>query len=205
MMAEEKNQAYPKQRIMDAAVRLFAKKGFSATGVRELASEADLNIAMINYYYGSKQKILEDIIDRFFRGHMAMIGDGLKTPGGIEDKIRAADRAVLKYFRENEELAIVALTEFPYDVPEIAGYKARYISELLRIGREHLIPLLAGRLNVPPRMEILGPIMISAVISHFIFKPVIEKATDIELTDQFYKELGEIISSFTLYGLIGKP
>lgn len=57
MNAEKKDQ------IMNAAVELFAVKGFEGTSVRELASKAGVNLAMINYYFGSKEKLFENIVE----------------------------------------------------------------------------------------------------------------------------------------------
>ena len=50
------------QRILHVAEKLFAEKGFDGTSVRDIASEADVNIAMISYYFGSKEKMLESLI-----------------------------------------------------------------------------------------------------------------------------------------------
>ena len=44
---------------MEAAEELFAEKGFSGTSVRDIADAADVNVAMISYYFGSKEKMLE--------------------------------------------------------------------------------------------------------------------------------------------------
>lgn len=46
---------------MDAAEKLFAEKGFAGTSVRDISEEANVNLAMISYYFGSKEKLLEDI------------------------------------------------------------------------------------------------------------------------------------------------
>lgn len=48
--------------IVEAAERLFAKNGFDATSVRDIAKEASVNIAMISYYFGSKQNLLNAIV-----------------------------------------------------------------------------------------------------------------------------------------------
>jgi AcrR family transcriptional regulator len=45
--------------IIEAAEKLFADKGFSGTSVRDIAEEAGINVAMISYYFGSKEKLLE--------------------------------------------------------------------------------------------------------------------------------------------------
>ena len=45
--------------IMESAEKLFAEKGFAGTSVRDIADEAGVNLAMISYYFGSKDKLLE--------------------------------------------------------------------------------------------------------------------------------------------------
>jgi AcrR family transcriptional regulator len=47
--------------ILEAAEKLFASQGFHGTSVRDIAHEADVNIAMISYYFGSKEKLIEAI------------------------------------------------------------------------------------------------------------------------------------------------
>src|SRR5689334_19678053 len=45
--------------IMEAAETLFADKGFAGTSVRDIAETAGVNLAMISYYFGSKEKLME--------------------------------------------------------------------------------------------------------------------------------------------------
>ncbi|RYD97171.1 MAG: TetR/AcrR family transcriptional regulator, partial [Sphingobacteriales bacterium] len=47
----------------DAGIDLFADNGFSETSVRQIAEKADVNVAMINYYFGSKKELLESIFE----------------------------------------------------------------------------------------------------------------------------------------------
>jgi AcrR family transcriptional regulator len=49
------------RRIMEAAEELFAEKGFDGTSVRDIAEEAGVNLAMISYYFGSKDKLMESL------------------------------------------------------------------------------------------------------------------------------------------------
>ena len=44
-------------------MNLFGQKGFEGTSVREIAAGADVNLAMINYYFGSKEKLFESIVE----------------------------------------------------------------------------------------------------------------------------------------------
>jgi len=51
-----------KTHIIETAVELFAEKGFEGTSIRDLATKADVNVAMINYYFGSKEKLFECMV-----------------------------------------------------------------------------------------------------------------------------------------------
>jgi len=48
--------------ILQAAEKLFSEEGFDGASIRNIAKEANVNIAMISYYFGSKEKLLEALI-----------------------------------------------------------------------------------------------------------------------------------------------
>lgn len=48
--------------ILQAAERLFTQLGFDGASVRDIAKEANVNVAMISYYFGSKERLLEALI-----------------------------------------------------------------------------------------------------------------------------------------------
>ena len=50
-----------KKHILEAAEDLFARKGFEASTVRDIADAAGVNLAMISYYFGSKEKLMETL------------------------------------------------------------------------------------------------------------------------------------------------
>jgi len=49
--------------ILSVAEELFAENGFDGTSVRDIAQLANVNLAMISYYFGSKEKLLEALIE----------------------------------------------------------------------------------------------------------------------------------------------
>jgi AcrR family transcriptional regulator len=51
-----------KIQILDVAEKLFSEKGFEGTSIRDISKEAKINIAMISYYFGSKERLLEALI-----------------------------------------------------------------------------------------------------------------------------------------------
>jgi len=50
--------------ILKTAEHLFASKGFDGTSVRDIADEAGVNIAMISYYFRSKEKLMETLFEQ---------------------------------------------------------------------------------------------------------------------------------------------
>ncbi|RTL56575.1 MAG: TetR family transcriptional regulator [Sphingobacteriales bacterium] len=62
-----------KELIMQTAISLFSEKGFEGTSIRDLAQKAEVNIAMVNYYFGSKEKLFEAIVEekvRYIKGRI---------------------------------------------------------------------------------------------------------------------------------------
>jgi AcrR family transcriptional regulator len=53
-----------KQKILDTAERLFGEHGYDATSLRQIISEAGVNLAAIHYHFGSKQELLDELILR---------------------------------------------------------------------------------------------------------------------------------------------
>jgi AcrR family transcriptional regulator len=52
-----------KQRLVEAAAKVFAEKGFSQATIREICGQAEANIAAVNYYWGDKEKLYERVIE----------------------------------------------------------------------------------------------------------------------------------------------
>ena len=53
----------PREKILSCAFELFARKGFEATSVREIADAAQVNAAMIHYYYASKDNLYHRVME----------------------------------------------------------------------------------------------------------------------------------------------
>lgn len=57
-------RADTKTRILDAAEKLFSENGFDATSLRDITTEADVNLAAVNYHFQSKDSLIEAVIMR---------------------------------------------------------------------------------------------------------------------------------------------
>ncbi|QFT54641.1 TetR/AcrR family transcriptional regulator [Microbulbifer sp. THAF38] len=52
-------------RILDAAEVLFAERGFTETSLRTITSTAGVNLAAVNYHFGSKKELIQAVFERF--------------------------------------------------------------------------------------------------------------------------------------------
>jgi len=125
-----------KDRILDAAERLFGARGFEATPLRAITTEAGVNLAAVNYHFQSKEaliraviarriapvnerrlKLLDDaetgplsieaVIEAFIRPVIEMRFRGPRTIGPMVGRIFAEDKAFVERFYE-EHLAAIA-------------------------------------------------------------------------------------------------
>ena len=69
--------AYTRARILDAAERLFAQKGHEATSLREITTEAQVNLASVHYHFGSKDGLVQavciQLIDALNRERISLL------------------------------------------------------------------------------------------------------------------------------------
>lgn len=64
LMPEQKNNHDTRERILDIAERLFMENGYEATSMRLITSAADVNLAAVNYHFGSKEALLREVFRR---------------------------------------------------------------------------------------------------------------------------------------------
>ena len=53
-----------RDRILDVAERMFGERGFPATSLRDITTEAGVNVASVNYHFGSKEALLAEVLER---------------------------------------------------------------------------------------------------------------------------------------------
>jgi AcrR family transcriptional regulator len=105
---EEKKykDASTEEKIKNAARIVFQKKGFAATRTRDIAEEAGINLALLNYYFRSKEKLFEIIMFETLSGFMQ----------GMVDIFYNKDTAFEQKIERLVDTYINSAIEFP-DVP----------------------------------------------------------------------------------------
>ena len=86
-MIEQIEPIDKKEQILIEAERLFSEQDFDAVSVRDLAKAANVNVAMISYYFGSKEKLFEALIIRRISASHAILRDMVKAGTDNKQKI----------------------------------------------------------------------------------------------------------------------
>jgi AcrR family transcriptional regulator len=63
-MAARKTGRPAKERLLDAAERLFAKRGYHGVSIRDITAAARVDVALVNYHFGSKRALLTHVFGR---------------------------------------------------------------------------------------------------------------------------------------------
>jgi len=79
-------------KILDAAFRQLAERGYSALSVREIGKQAGVNHALVNYYFGTKDKLVIEVLDAANRRLLERQQRMYQSEGGFAEKWAAARR-----------------------------------------------------------------------------------------------------------------
>ncbi|WP_420974028.1 TetR/AcrR family transcriptional regulator [Bacillus thuringiensis] len=60
-----KNRNQIKETILRSAKKIFAEKGYDSTNIQDIVKEANVNIAMISYYFGGKEYLYQEVFKQF--------------------------------------------------------------------------------------------------------------------------------------------
>ena len=100
------------EKIIEAARTIFTQKGFSATRTRDIAEEAGINLALLNYYFRSKKNLFRIIIEEKFDELFGMIGPILSDANvSLEEKIETLVSNYTDLLLANEDLPFFVLSE----------------------------------------------------------------------------------------------
>jgi AcrR family transcriptional regulator len=189
--ASEKKDSTTEEKIKIAAKTVFYKKGFSATRTRDIAEEAGLNLALLNYYFRSKAKLFEIIMAETFVGFigsMKVILNDEKT--SLEQKVITIAERYIDFILAEPEIPTFILTEIRNNPDGLL--KRLPIKEIVNESAfiKQFQEAVQNKEIIEPNplhflMNLLG-----LVVFPFIAKPIIMGSRNLE-TEQFHALMQE--------------
>ena len=192
-----------RERILQAAVFLFARHGFAATGMRELAAQAEVNISMVGYFFGSKKGLLMEILDSFLSGYLTIAREELAGAGDLHTRLERFIISAVGYFDAQRDSLIITISELPHDDPEIIEHKAGWARQMVGIVNREVCQPHAAETGkyIPPTS--LSPMLTVLMASRYLFAPVMEKVEPGSSETVSREEYAKMIVGLVLQGITG--
>jgi AcrR family transcriptional regulator len=100
------------EKIKEAARKVFIKKGYAATRTRDIAEEAGINLALLNYYFRSKEKLFNQVMKEKMQQFFGVLLPVISDPSTkLETKIDLIVSNYIDTLTENPDLPLFVLSE----------------------------------------------------------------------------------------------
>jgi len=189
---EIETNASTEEKIKEAARRVFTRKGYAATRTRDIAEESGYNLALINYYFRSKEKLFDiimlDNLHLFIHSVMAIVNDPATT---LQEKIEILISHYIDMLIKNPDIPIFVLSEINANPAKLAS---KLGFSKVQHGNIYLVKQwkeLAATKNAP-KINPLHIIMnvLSMTIFPFVASPLLRNRTGISI-EEFNKLMEE--------------
>src|SRR5947209_5189959 len=100
-----------RRQIRDAAVRVFAGRGFTQCRVADIAEEAGVAYGLVYHYFGSKDEVLDTLFLERWDVMVALIGDIDEQAIPARDKLRSIASFIVDSYRHDPDLMKVIIVE----------------------------------------------------------------------------------------------
>ena len=118
-----------RRRILQAAVKVFARKGYFAAKVSEVAKEAHVADGTIYLYFKSKEDILVSLFDEVMSGYVAQARSDLAGVTGVPAKLRLLAEHHLAGLGADRDLAVVFQVELRQSTAFMERFTASWLKE----------------------------------------------------------------------------
>ncbi|HCQ13845.1 TetR/AcrR family transcriptional regulator [Flavobacterium sp.] len=174
--------------ILNVAERLFAEEGFDGTSVRDIAKKANINVAMISYYFGSKEKLLEAVVIHRIGTMKLRLENLLQEDSTPIEKI---EKLVVYYINQiNANRSIYQILHFELSTKkreintdaftEVKKNNLKVMESIVKEGQ------LQGIFQPNINIALLSPTIIGSLIYFHMNKPLYVDLFDLK-TDEAYE------------------
>ena len=174
MTASGVQELNTEEKIKSVARKVFLEKGFAGTKIRDIADQAEINIALLNYYFRSKEKlflvILKESLVELLSGTFQIFSDKNLS---FEEKIHRVVDNDIQALQKNPLLASFVFSEIVHQHPEeiIKIFPKVLDLESLHIVEQYKEGIASGRFRNIPYRNFFGSIR-AMVMQPFLEKPI---------------------------------
>jgi AcrR family transcriptional regulator len=202
----KENNPESRSRILEAAGKVFAERGFKAATVREICRLAGVGLGSVNYYFRDKDglylAVLEDLLSRSFERY--------SLDACLDEKVPPRKRLRLFIHRFLQRLAGENLSDvrsrlLAREIAEPSHVMDSLIGRFLKPQKDALISIvgqLLGSAATPQKIKYCALSIAGQCLHYFYARPIILRlSVDLPSGEQALEDLAEHITRFSLGGV----
>lgn len=200
--ASERDAFYEARRteLADAALRLWAEKGFDATSVASIADAAGVSKGTFYVYFSSKQALLEDVLRRYsLLPNIQSLAEDLGDRP-FEEAVELFVRQAWSHLLEHRDLVRLAVREMPSHLEQVQ----EALEHIFIPGNQLIASYLESRLGPERAKEIslvvAGRGLVGMVMMMFLTQEVLGAGRFVPLSEE---EITSTIAQVFLHGVTG--
>jgi AcrR family transcriptional regulator len=159
------------EKIKAAASLVFTKKGYAATRTRDIAEEAGMNLALLNYYFRSKEKLFEIVMLEKMTKFFGVVWQVLESKDmTLEVKTASIVANYIDLLNENPDLPLFILSEIRMNPAQFASRLP--LSKVIE--SDFVKQIKKKRPDLHPIQFLMN--LLGLVVFPFVMKPVLEQS-----------------------------
>ncbi|GBU07249.1 TetR family transcriptional regulator [Bacteroidales bacterium] len=175
------------EKIKNAARKLFQQKGYAGTRTRDIAEAAGINLALLNYYFRSKERLFHLIMEGSLKDLFASIQSIMNDPtSSLSEKIDDIVNFYIDLLLTNANIPLFVLSEIQ-NQPEVMfsqiGLPKQFLSQTILFKQVKEQIKLIGKEGINPLHFLIN--ILSMTIFPFIAKPLIKRV--VQINDEDFK------------------
>ena len=208
MTQEEQQAENTEEKIRQVAKRLFTERGYNSTKIRDVAEEAGVNIALLNYYFRSKERLYESIVIENFQEYIGILANVLNKPNlSLEERIRQYSAQMIDTLKANPDLAFFVINEGRNNSNFCKRFMAEHDQVLNRskMAEQLQSEVEAGKIR-PIDMFTFNTLLHAQIIMPFVNLPIwrqMDRTWNIDF-DAFVEKLKQIVPDMIMAYLKSK-
>lgn len=195
-------------RVLKAAARLFAERGFNHVSIRDICKEAGSNVASVNYHFGDKMGLYRELIGvvaaEMNEGKISAFGSGIGRPP--EEQLRTYIRGFLhQLLDQNPEETCWLEKLIARETAEPTQAVDLIIEKGIRPAAERLNNLVSEVMGLPvndPRVFLGGSAIQGLCLWYRTSRPVAERMfPELKFTPERIDIMADFVADFSLAGM----
>lgn len=183
MAAKKTLDKSTEEKIKEAARKVFLKKGYAATRTRDIAEEAGINLALLNYYFRSKEKLFNIIMSETLSGfiqNLVVVLNDKKT--SLEKKVELIASHYIDFIIKDPEIPTFIISEIRNNPSSLLErLPVQQLVHKSKFVEQHQNAVVKGEIAEPNPLHFLMN-LIGLVVFPFIAKPLLLGIGSIDAT-----------------------